>query len=59
MENRQSRVDEHRQPPWHPAIQYLRYCQNVAGLWLKYGAKSLNTETSVQCEIQFDDATIC
>jgi hypothetical protein len=29
-------------PQWHPAIQLLiTYCQNVAGLWLKYGAKSL------------------
>src|SRR4029077_9095091 len=31
-----------RSPPWHPAIQLLTtYCQNVAGLWLKYGAKCL------------------
>jgi len=27
-------------PHWHPAIQLLTYCQNVAGLWLKYGVKS-------------------
>jgi hypothetical protein len=35
------------------------YCQNVAGLWLKYGAKSLKIETSSQCEILLRDATIC
>ena len=29
----------------------LRYSQNVAGLWLKYGAKSLKIETSSQCKI--------
>jgi hypothetical protein len=25
-------------PHWHPAIHGLRISQNVAGLWLKYGA---------------------
>jgi hypothetical protein len=35
------------------------YCQNVAGLWLKYGAKSLKIETSSQCKILPGDATIC
>jgi len=29
-------------PHWHPAIQCIRYSQNVAGLWLKYGAKPPN-----------------
>ncbi len=29
-------------PSGIPAIQYLTYSQNVAGLWLKYGAKPLN-----------------
>jgi hypothetical protein len=24
-------------PHWHPTIQELPECQNVAGLWLKYG----------------------
>jgi len=28
-------------PTGNPAIQYLTICQNVAGLWLKYGVKSL------------------
>jgi hypothetical protein len=46
-------------PHWHPAIQCLRYSQNVAGLWLKYGAKSLKNETFQRCKILFDDATIC
>jgi hypothetical protein len=27
-------------PHWHPAIQSVTIRQNVAGLWLKYGAKS-------------------
>ncbi|MGH6777711.1 MAG: hypothetical protein ACRECL_06850 [Bradyrhizobium sp.] len=26
-------------PHWHPTIQCVAVCQNVAGLWLKYGAK--------------------
>jgi hypothetical protein len=31
------------QPPTGiPAIQYLTYSQNVAGMWLKYGAKPGN-----------------
>src|SRR5262249_51882791 len=29
-------------PSGIPAIQYLTYSQNVAGLWLKYGAKPQN-----------------
>jgi hypothetical protein len=37
----------------------LRYSQNVAALWLKYGAKSLKSETFQRCKILFDDATIC
>jgi len=36
---------------------YVR--QNVAGLWLKYGAKSLKIETFPQSENLFPDATIC
>src|SRR5262245_30700612 len=31
---------ERQHPHWHPAIRCLRIRQNVAGLWLKYGAKS-------------------
>jgi hypothetical protein len=37
----------------------LRYSQNVAALWLKYGTKSLKIETSGPRKILFDDATIC
>jgi len=51
--------DERRPPPWHPAIQCLPNRQNVAGLWLKYGVKSLKIETSSQCKIVVGDATIC
>jgi hypothetical protein len=41
-------------PHWKPAIQYLCIvCQNVAGLWLKYGVKSLKIETSWPSEIPF------
>jgi hypothetical protein len=43
--------DERRQPPWHPAIQCLGNSQNVAGLWLKYGAKTVKIETSLRCKI--------
>ncbi|WP_213773007.1 hypothetical protein [Bradyrhizobium sp. dw_78] len=32
-------VDHRRQSHGHPAIQFLTNRQNVAGLWLKYGAK--------------------
>jgi hypothetical protein len=45
--------------PLAPAIQCLRNSQNVAGLWLKYGVKSLKIETSSQCKILVRDATIC
>ena len=34
-------------------------CQNVAGLWLKYGVKPLKIETSLRSEILLHDATIC
>src|SRR5262249_14590722 len=33
-------------PLWHSGDQCLTYSQNVAGLWLKYGAKPRNTGTS-------------
>jgi hypothetical protein len=29
-------------PHRHPMIQCIRYSQNVAGLWLKYGASAPN-----------------
>jgi hypothetical protein len=45
--------------PLAPGDSMHTYTENVAGLWLKYGAKSLKIETSSQCEILFDDATIC
>src|ERR1700712_1991971 len=35
------------------------YSQNVAGLWLKYGAKSLNIEASSHRKIFGCHATIC
>jgi hypothetical protein len=44
-------LDEPRQPPLASGDSILRYSQNVAGLWLKYGAKSLKIETSSQCKI--------
>ena len=34
-------------------------CQNVVGLWLKYGAKSLKIRASLRCEILLHDTTIC
>jgi hypothetical protein len=37
----------------------LTYCQNVAGLWLKYGARSLKIETSSPRAIPFNGVTIC
>ena len=52
-------VDHRRQPPLAPGDSTLTYSQNVAGLWLKYGAKSLKIETSSRCKILWVDATIC
>jgi len=46
-------------PLWHPAIQCLAYSQNVAGLWLKYGAKTPNIWTSLRRKILPHRATIC
>ena len=46
-------------PHWHPTIQRLTYSQNVAGLWLKYGVKSLKIETYGPRKILWGDATIC
>ncbi len=37
-----------RQPPLASGDSIPISCQNVAGLWLKYGAKSLKIETSPQ-----------
>jgi|HubBroStandDraft_2_1064218.scaffolds.fasta_scaffold816302_1 hypothetical protein len=50
-------VTERRQPPWHPTIQCIRNSQNVAGLWLKYGVKSLKYETSAPCKILVRETT--
>jgi hypothetical protein len=33
--------------------------QNVAGLWLKYGAKSPKIEASLRRKNKIHDATIC
>jgi hypothetical protein len=38
-------------PSGIPAIQYLTYSQNVAGLWLKYGAKPRNKGLSLLSKI--------
>jgi hypothetical protein len=52
-------LEEPRQPPLAFRDSKLTLCQNVAGLWLKYGAKSLKIETSGPCKILLFDATIC
>jgi hypothetical protein len=46
-------------PSGNPAIHCLTYCQNVAGLWLKYGAKPVNIGTSLWYEIIARDVMIC
>jgi hypothetical protein len=56
---RDRQVDHRRQPPLEPDDSILTYRQNVAGLWLKYGAKSLKSRTSSRCKILWGDATIC
>jgi hypothetical protein len=45
-------------PHWRPAIRCLPECQNVAGLWLKYGAKPFNIDNFPCCENLFGDVTI-
>jgi len=45
-------------PTCKSTIQYPAN-QNVAGLWLKYGAKSLKIKTSWLCGILERDATNC
>jgi hypothetical protein len=52
-------VFHRRQPPLATRRFNTCECQNVAGLWLKYGVKSLKIETSVCCAILLNDATIC
>jgi hypothetical protein len=59
LRDRRSPVDNRRQPPLAPAIQRLLNSQNVAGLWLKYGLKSLKIEGSAPQKILWGDATIC
>ena len=34
-------------------------CQNVGGLWLKYGVKSLKIRAFTRCKILRRDTTIC
>ena len=45
--------------PLAPGDSVLTYSQNVAGLWLKYGAKSPFNGTSLRCKILFGDGRIC
>jgi hypothetical protein len=45
MEDRRPPVDQRRQPPLATDDSILTYRQNVAGLWLKYGARSLKLRT--------------
>ena len=45
-------------PHWHPAIQCLLIRQIVAGLWLKYGAKSPKIGANLRRENKPRDATI-
>jgi hypothetical protein len=46
-------------PHWHAAIQKRCVYQNVVGLWLKYGVKSLKIRASLPFKILFRDKTIC
>jgi hypothetical protein len=52
-------VDNRRQPPLAPDDSMVTSSQDVVGLWLKYGVKSLKIETSLLCEILMNVATIC
>jgi hypothetical protein len=52
---------ECRQPHRHPTIQTLTNCQNVAGLWLKYGVRHANSRLRARAASQrkkMHDATI-
>jgi hypothetical protein len=44
---------------WHPVSQRPSINQNVAGLWLLYGANAPETGTSGRRTILPHDATIC
>jgi len=46
-------------PLWHPTILSLSIRQNVAGLWLKCGAKSPKSAASSRRKNKRADATIC
>jgi hypothetical protein len=46
-------------PHWHPTIHSSSIRQNVAGLWLKYGARPAKTTASLRRKISSRDATIC
>ncbi|SHL10413.1 hypothetical protein SAMN05444159_5000 [Bradyrhizobium lablabi] len=52
-------VEEPRQPPLAFRDSKLTICQNVAGLWLKYGAKSLKIAASPPAKFLPGSATIC
>jgi hypothetical protein len=59
MEDRRSLVDHPRQRALASGDSTHTYSQNVAALWLKYGAKSLNIEASSHRKIFACHATIC
>jgi hypothetical protein len=46
-------------PHWHPVIHCLCILQNVAGLWLKYGANFPKIAASLRRKNKLGDATIC
>lgn len=56
---RHSQLEPQGSPSGVPAIQYLTYSQNVAGLWLKYGAKPRNKGVSSLSKILAFDVKFC
>jgi hypothetical protein len=57
-------IPKFKQSPAAPRLEFRRFnthilCQNVAGLWLKYGAKPAKIEASWRPKIKLHDATIC
>ena len=52
MEDRRSQVDRRPQPPLTSGDSKHTYSQNVAGLWLKYGAAETDRDIDGADQVQ-------
>jgi hypothetical protein len=58
MADSRPEITDSRKITGHPAIQGVSYCQNVAGLWLKYGVVPRKAATYPRLTIVLGDVTI-